>query len=685
MICLSIGVKGIKKVAEELSQARRAEIRLDLTNLNREETVAVFRTRKSLIATCKTIGGLSYEECKKRLLWAILGSRTKKLRGERYLDIDYNFPSKSRDELISAAKKVGFGIIISYHNLEATDSTERLKEIYLNSIERGADLVKIVTKTHNIQESSRLINLYKCFPPQTLLAFAIGQQGRFTRLLSVSLGAPFIFCTSKPGKETADGQYTMAEAEKLLSKKGYPTLASRKNVSPTVTAPASKSHAQRVILSAAWAKGKSNLYGYTPCADSEATISLIRSFGVKLKKERSKLPKFVLKIESSGIDDIIKNLPKQKIFQKKDKSIKIGVGESGLLCRFMIPAAGYIIKKSEEIESVVITGKGSLKGRTLFSDESVLRSIGLSAETNEGRLPTTITGVLKGANFQTSGKDGSQLLSGMLMSLPLCEKGSHIKLTELTSVPYIGMTIKTLKEFGVNVNNNDFEEFKISGKQKYRNSPYIPIEGDWSGASMLMVAGAITKGITITNLPIDSKQADEKVIEILRGCGVEINITEYPKYFVMCGDTPSVFTEDGPDEIIMGSKIEVIKPKAPLTSFEADSTNFPDLFPSLVVLALNCNGTSRIKGVQRLSNKESNRAESIYSEFTKLGAKIEIDNDWMIIEGGGDLHGGLCSSHNDHRIIMALIAASLKIKEKIYVDDIECISKSYPDFLKNFK
>ncbi len=117
--------------------------------------------------------------------------------------------------------------------------------------------------------------------------------------------------------------------------------------------------------------------------------------------------------------------------------------------------------------------------------------------------------------------------------------------------------------------------------------------------------------------------------------------------------------------------------------FEFDATNAPDLFPTLVVLALNCNGESRIKGVNRLSNKESNRAESLYSEFTKLGGSIEIEGDWMIIRGS-ELHGGLCSSHNDHRVAMAVITAALKIKEKIYLDDLDCISKSFPDFLKNF-
>ena len=683
MICLSIGVEGAAKVNKALSKTRMAEIRLDLANLTREQTAVVFRSKKDLVATCRMYA-LSAQESKKRLLWAILGSRTKRATGKRYIDIDYDSPEDYRRELISAARKANFKVILSFHNFEATDSLERLSEIYETSLERGADIVKIVTVAKNIQDSARILGLYKKYPPETLLAFALNIEGRATRILSKTLGAPLIYCSLEEGEKTADGQYSVVETEKLLSKKGYPILASRKNCVESAIAPASKSHAQRAILSAAWAKGKSTLYGYTPCADSETALSLINSLGVKVKKERSKLPKYSIKIESPGIDELAGNLSKQKIYLKTKRSIRIGVGESGLLCRLMIPVSGYLIRKSSDINSVTITGKGSLLQRTLFSDEKVLNEIGLRAETADGKLPVVIHGKIADAHFRASGRDGSQLLSGMLMALPLCGKSSQIELTESTSVPYIDLTIKTLKEFGISIGNNDFEEFKISGRQKYKHRAFLPIEGDWSGASMLLVAGAISKGITITNLPINSKQADEKILEILRMCGVEIEVTEYPKYFIMCGDIPWVFTDEGPKEIIMGSKIVVSKPKNPLIPFEVDATNFPDLFPSLVVLALSCNGISRIKGLHRLSNKESNRAESLYSEFTKLGAKIEIDNDWMIVEGG-ELHGGLCSTHNDHRIAMALITASLKIKGRVYIDDLSCISKSFPDFIKNFK
>ncbi|MFA6769770.1 MAG: type I 3-dehydroquinate dehydratase [Bacteroidales bacterium] len=683
MICLSIGTPTLNKVTEALSKSQLAEIRLDLTNLNREETVAVFRTKKDLIATCRTYE-LSLEESEKRLMWAILGTKTKKTTYKRYLDLDYDSPEDYRTDLISAARKVGFKIILSYHNFNNTESYERLKEIYESSIKRGADIVKIVTNSKTIQECSRILQLYTATRKNTLVAFSVGEEGRFTRLVTHFLGSPFIYCTLDEESATAPGQLTITEAEKLISKKYYPNQVSKKKLVSKTMAPASKSHAQRAILSAAWAKGKSSLYGYTPCADSEAAINVIKKLGVKVKIEKSKLPKYKIEIKSPGIEELAIKLGKETKFGKPIKNIELNVGESGLLCRIMIPIAGHFSKKEEGVKSITIQGEGGLNKRELFPSDRPLQEIGINVETKEGKLPAKITGSLKGASLELSGKGGSQLLSGMLMSLPLCNTSSTIELSEPTSIPYIDLTIKTIREFGINIENIDYRQFKIPGNQKYKPKSFIPIDGDWSGASMLMVAGAISNGITITNLSLNSKQADEKVIEILQECGVELTITEYPKYLVMCGDVPCVFKEDNKEEVILGSSIEILKPKHPLLPFEFDATNTPDLFPSLVVLALNCEGTSKIKGIQRLSNKESNRAESLLCEFTKLGASINIDGDWMVVEGG-TLHGGLCSSHNDHRIAMAIITAALNIKEQVYVDDLDCISKSFPDFVKNFK
>jgi len=685
MICLSIKEKGLNSVQDALSKVHLAEIRLDYTNLTREETVTLFRIKKDLIATCR-LTELPVEECRKRLTWAIMASRTKKTVGKRYIDIEYDSPSDYRNDLITAAHKRGFNIILSYHNYKNTDSFERLCEIYEACKSSGADIIKIVTTAQSMHDCTRVLRLYKEYKGIPLIAFCMGETARFTRILSLYLGAPFTFVSLSHTKESAEGQFTIAEAGSLLNKKSYPNKVNGKILNELLVAPASKSHSQRAILAAALAKGKSALYGYTPCADSEAALEVIRNLGAKVKVEKCKFLRQKVEIVSPGIEELKKQLSKSDIFYRSTKSLELCVGESGLLARLLIPIVGHFLSSdSKGVQSVKITGKGTLNNRIMFYPATdPFSEIGLQIESTNDRLPATIKGHIKEGNLKLLGGGGSQLLSGLLMSLPMCEKNSTIEVKEPTSTPYVDLTIQTLKDFGVTVTNHNFHEFKIPGKQRYKARPFYPIEGDWSGASMLFVAGAITNGVTITNLPVNSKQADEKIISILRGCGVEINIVEYPKYLVMCGDVPCAFKEDSTKEVILGSKIDLLKPKGSLLPFEFDATNAPDLFPSLVVLALNCEGESRIKGIKRLSNKESNRAESLYTEFTKLGADIDLDGDWMIVKGA-QLHGGFCSSHNDHRIAMAIITAGLKIKENVFLDDLNCISKSFPDFMSNFK
>ncbi|MDD3990504.1 MAG: type I 3-dehydroquinate dehydratase [Bacteroidales bacterium] len=682
MICLSIKESGLAKVQEALSKSNLAEIRLDHTNLTRIETVLLFRNKRDLIATCR-LYDLPEEECRRRLLWAIMASRIKKSKGKRYLDIEFDAPSSYREELVSMAKKRGFSIIISYHNYSGTDSFERLSEIVNLSADMGADIVKVVTTPKSIQEATRVLKLYKESGNVKLVAFCMGPPASFTRILSLYLGAPFGYASLDKGKESADGQYTIHEMERFLNPKSYSHKVNKRVLASNIVAPASKSHVQRAILASAWARGKTKLYAYTPCADSEAAIELVRTLGVKVKVDKCKHLKYKVEITSPGIEDISKGLTKVDLFTRSVKNVELPVGESGLLSRLILPSAGHLTGKSKGVDKVIITGKGSLNRRVLFSPGDPLAELGLNIESNEGKLPLTVSGSIHEGNITLLSSGGSQLLSGMLMSLPLCEKNSTIEVREPTSTPYVDLTIQTIKDFGITITNNDFREYKIPGRQRYKPKSFYALEGDWSGASMLLVGGAITSGVTITNLPVNSKQADEKITEVMRGCGVEITITEYPKYLVMCGDIPCAFKEESNNEVILGSKIEVAKPKNPLMPFEFDATNAPDLFPALVVLALNCNGVSKIKGISRLSNKESNRAESLYSEFTKLGADIDLEGDWMIIRGG-ELHGGLCLSHNDHRVAMAVITAALNIKEKVYIDDISCISKSFPDFIKYF-
>ena len=173
-------------------------------------------------------------------------------------------------------------------------------------------------------------------------------------------------------------------------------------------------------------------------------------------------------------------------------------------------------------------------------------------------------------------------------------------------------------------------------------------------------------------MPLHSLQADEKILEILRSCGADIGI--FPS-------APAPGIKNGGKDDPSKDLYDITVSAKELKAFETDATHCPDLFPVLAVLASHCKGTSCIKGVNRLMQKESNRAETIFTEFTLLGAQIDITDDRMYITGT-TLHGAEVRSHNDHRIAMSLIIAGLFTDSPVRLDDIRCIDKSFPSFLK---
>ena len=236
-----------------------------------------------------------------------------------------------------------------------------------------------------------------------------------------------------------------------------------------------------------------------------------------------------------------------------------------------------------------------------------------------------------------------------------------INVSNLTSKPYIDLTIDILNEFGMKVpQNNNYESF-------YFDSSVTPnpelikhyiVEGDWSGAAFLLVAGAISGTVKLKGLNVLSKQADTAILKALTDCGCELDIQ--------------------PNEITV-SNSGILKP------FNFDATECPDLFPPLVALAAYCEGNSIIKGVSRLTHKESNRALSLLEEFGKLGVIIKLNNDEMIIYGGGKIKGTILNSHHDHRIAMACAVVALKCENEIQIINAEVIDKSYPNFYEHLK
>jgi 3-phosphoshikimate 1-carboxyvinyltransferase len=396
----------------------------------------------------------------------------------------------------------------------------------------------------------------------------------------------------------------------------------------TIKAPASKSMTQRAIAAALLADGESTIVNPSYCDDSLAAMSIAAGLGARVKPDTG-----VMSI--TGGSEL--------------KEHKLNCGESGLAIRMFSPIAALWP------EEILITGAGSLKTRPMSMIEDALRQFRVGCTSNNGYLPLTIKGPLQGGECEIDGSISSQLLTGLLMALPAAEKDSLIRVNNLKSRPYIDMTIQVLERFGIKVTNDNYSRFLIPGNQKYKATKF-DVESDWSGGAFLLVAGAIAGEVTVQGLRADSRQSDRSILTALDKAGARMKIS---------GDSITISA-------------------SALDAFEFDSTESPDLFPPLVVLASYCRGISGIKGAMRLIHKESNRAAALVEEFGKLGIKVEVSDDYMIIEGG-KVTGARVNSHEDHRIAMALATAALGASDKVSIKDSHCVGKSYPDFFDDLR
>ena len=402
------------------------------------------------------------------------------------------------------------------------------------------------------------------------------------------------------------------------------TSVPRGQIAGVATPPCSKSYAQRALAAALLAEGETVLRNLDFCDDTISAISVIETLGAKVER----LDERTVKVYG-GLNP---------------QSSTLNVGESGLATRMFTPIASLCNKP------ITVEGRGTLLYRPMNMMIEPLRKLGVEVRDGGGRLPVEVCGPMKGGEIDVDGSVSSQFLTGLLMALPLVEEDTTIAVENAVSKPYLDMTIDLASKFGVNIQHNDYEEFYVEGGQKYQPADLI-IEGDWSAAAMLLVAGAVAGKITLTNVSMLSKQADVAICDALVRAGALVT------------SEPNSITVEHRD----------------LVAFEFNATQCPDLFPALAVLAAAAEGESVIYGTHRLEHKESNRAETIAQEYKKLGIEVRLEGDAMYIKGG-EIHSAEVSSHNDHRIAMSLAVSALRSDGELLIRDSECVAKSFPDF-----
>jgi 3-phosphoshikimate 1-carboxyvinyltransferase len=397
-------------------------------------------------------------------------------------------------------------------------------------------------------------------------------------------------------------------------------------VSGRIIAPPSKSVAQRAIAIASMAIGQSQIILPGSSDDVLAAISVCRTFGVKIDEHSDRL------LVSGGL-----KLP----------STSLNCGESGLGLRMFSAIAATLDGE------VTLTGHGSLLNRPMSIVENSLAQLCEYCQTTFGKLPIIVKGPIKGGTVNLDGSISSQVLTGVLIASPYAKKDMKINVNNLQSRPYIDVTVSMMKTFGVEVENKDYKEFNIKAGQLYQPRVY-QVEGDWSGAAFMLVAGAIGGNVVVDNLKLSSFQADKAIVNALIYAGAKVSMND--------------------------NHIEVTKHH--LSGFHFDATHCPDLFPPLVALASHCEGESRILGVSRLRVKESDRAATLIDEFRKLGIEISVEGELMFVKGG-EVHAAQVSSHGDHRIAMAAAIAALAGNGEVEIDGAESVAKSYPGFFED--
>ena len=704
MICTTIQNRNLEQVLEALETCEMAEIRLDSCTLTAREIDEVFSSDVPLVATCRIEEVARREPSLQDPQLAEQSRRIKAMQiaekrlvraieaGARYVDVELEAEKQMSKRVRQAAHENGTIFIRSYHDFDGTPSSEELQSIVEKCVYHGADLVKIATMAHSQEDADRVLGLYDWCRQEgatpdkriasladgAMVAFCMGEAGKTSRLECLRHGAPYTYAALNAEEVAAPGQWTAEDMHKAI----YGDF--RFVDTEPLTMPVSKSFAQRAIIAAALADGVSHLKGYTPCGDNEAAVKVAENLGAEISIDGTELTIKGISAAQGCLDDAEKALH---------------VGESGLLTRMMIPVMAQL--RPDEVE---FTGEKTLLNRPLTGAREIMEALGASIESLAGSeaesavsVPLTVKGPLKAGRAEVSGKHGSQLISGLLMALPFADRNSTLVVKEPKSIPYMFITLEVLKKFGIKVGNEmlggrDFLEsngdwslctemvFKVKGGQRYKAAD-IDLEGDWSAAANFLVAGAVFGKTEIAGLDTTSLQADLSIMDILMDAGASLSQLD-------------------------GSKGNITAQRAPLRAFNVDASNCPDLFPIISVLAAFCQGTSRLAGVGRLANKESDRAKAILEMLTRMGVKAHIEGDELVIEGHslaerlvgrspirsgmtaetpGLLKGGEYTSHHDHRMVMALKVAALGADGPVVIDDEVCVSKSFPQFLEMWK
>ncbi len=404
----------------------------------------------------------------------------------------------------------------------------------------------------------------------------------------------------------------------------YDVLVHPSKLQGHVRVPPSKSLLHRALISALLSRGVSVIFPFVESDDILATLNVLKAFGAswKIKDDR-------LRVKGVG--------------RPRPPKRPIEVKASASSLRFAIPLA--MLTGSE----VTFLMDESLANRPLDPYVALFPN---SLEKNGPRL--VVRPRLTGGDIVLDGSFGSQFASGLLFALPFLDETSTLHIKNPTSRPYIDLTVDTLENAGIRIIKQN-DAFRIPPAQDFRPRE-IFIEGDYSLASLFLVAGLRSTGVEVHPLVSDSLQADRNIIETIRNAGGKI-----------------IHTEDG-----------YRSSSSRTSAFITEVEDNPDLIFALALLASLSEGESIIHHTERLRFKESDRIKSIFELLKKLHVDIVVEEDFLRVRGPvSRFSGASIDSHDDHRLVMLAAIAGTMASGPVHILHAEAVHKSYPAFFQD--
>lgn len=413
----------------------------------------------------------------------------------------------------------------------------------------------------------------------------------------------------------------------------YQIKPSSTPVHKKITIPGSKSITNRALLLAALAKGTSHLSGMLFSDDTFAFINALTNLGIHLTYDSEK--------NTAEVHGCAGRFPNQYA--------NIDCKDAGTAARFLVAACANSPGKFS------FDGSPRLRARPLSALLEVLAAQGASYSNNSClHMPFTLQGThgIKGGKIFIPGHQSSQFLSALLMIAPYAKKEVWLQTHDLVSRPYINLTCRMMREFGVTVEQKGVSDFYIPTSQCYQAQNY-QIEPDLSTASYFFAAAAITAGkITIPNIDRNHcKQGDIGFLTILEnmGCTVE--------------------SHDG-NTTVIGTK--------PLNGITVDMNDISDTFMTLACLAPFANSPTTIHNIAHTRLQESDRIQSVANNLSQMGVPVSYGEDFITITPSKP-KPTLIESYNDHRIAMAFSLIGLVVPG-VVINGMECVAKTCPEF-----